>query len=156
MERLRGFEVVSEEFRKFPGKLITLPKRKTKGAMACDLYSNETIILDPGEIHHFVTDVKAYMPENEALIMNIRSSIGFNKNLMLVNTQGWIDSDFYENPDNDGNIGIALKNMGSCAQLISDGERIAQGMFIKFEVPDDDAEHEKADRVGGIGSTGTK
>ena len=154
--RVRGFEVVSDAHRKFPELEIKLPKRMTKNAMAYDLFSNETVCIRPGHSYQFATDVKAYMPENEGAIMNVRSSMGFKRNLMLINTQGWIDSDFYCNPDNDGNIGINLKNMGDVSQTIEAGERIAQIMFVTFGVADKDDEDEKEDRVGGTGSTGTK
>ena len=156
MTKVRGFEVVRDDCRKFPNREIILPRRKTKKAMACDLYSNETMIIAPGESYQFMTDVKAYMPDDEGAIMNVRSSIGFAKELELVNTQGWIDADFYGNPDNDGNIGIKLRNVGLEPQTIEAGERIAQIMFVTFGIPDGDDEIEKEERVGGTGSTGTK
>jgi dUTP pyrophosphatase len=96
------------------------------------------------------------MPENEGAIMNVRSSMGFKRKLMLINTQGWIDSDFYSNEDNDGNIGVNIYNFGDKAQTIEKGERIAQIMFIGFGVTDNDDEQQKEKRVGGTGSTGTK
>lgn len=156
MIKVRGFEVVRDDCRKFPHKEIILPVRKTKKAMACDLYSNENATILPGGTYQFMTDVKAYMPDDEGAIMNVRSSIGFAKQLMLVNTQGWIDADFYSNPDNDGNIGICLKNIGDKPQTIEEGERIAQIAFFKFGIPDGDDEVDKAERVSGTGSTGTK
>lgn len=154
--RRRGFEVVTEGHRVFPKAVIQLPKRKTQGSMAADFYSNEEIVIQPGRAHHFMTDVKAYMSESECLVLNVRSSIGFKKNLMLVNTQGWIDQDFYGNPDNDGNIGICLFNFGSSPIKIDRGERIAQGAFFKFLKHDGEDSSQFVERTGGIGSTGVK
>ena len=55
--------------------------------------------------------IKAYMKDDERLEIVVRSSMGGK--FMLANTQGWIDSDYYENEDNDGNIGIFLKNISN-------------------------------------------
>lgn len=154
--KIRGFEVVSDEHRAFPDEDVTLPARKTERAMAYDFCSLEDKVLQPGESHHFKTDVKAYMQDDECLVLNVRSSIGFKKKCMLVNTQGWIDSDYYSNEDNDGNIGICLKNCGDRAVSIAKDERIAQGAFFNFLVKDNDEDDEKEERKGGIGSTGTK
>lgn len=152
----RGFQVVNDWARKFPEATPVIPKRKTSQAMAYDFTSLETVTLLPGQEHHFITDIKAYMKEDECLVLNVRSSIGFKKKLMLVNTQGWIDADFYSNPDNDGNIGICLKNVGTEPQTIEAGERIAQGAFFNFLCKDYDEADAKELRVGGIGSTGAK
>ena len=152
----RGFEVVADWARKHPDATPVIPKRKTSQAMAYDFTALETVTINPGEEHHFMTDIKAYMKANECLVINVRSSIGFKKKLMLVNTQGWIDADFCDNPDNDGNIGICLKNLGTEPQTIEAGERIAQGAFFNFLSKDNDDADEKEERTGGIGSTGTK
>lgn len=154
--KVRGFEVVSEGFRQFPDAVPFMPRRKTNHSAGYDFAVIKGATINPGETVHFATDIKAYMLEDEILILNVRSSIGFKKKLRLVNTQGWIDSDFYENPDNDGNIGIGLYNPNPYPVTIEDGERVAQGIFTKYLVKDRDDEDEKEERVGGIGSTGTK
>lgn len=70
---------------------------------------------------------------------------------MLANTQGWIDSDYYSNEDNDGNIGVFLKNISDKEITIERGERIAQGMFINFLISDNGNTDDI--RKGGFGST---
>lgn len=155
-ERIRGFEVVRDDCRKFPNQEIIMPRRMTEHAMAYDVFANEEATILPGGNYEFKLDIKAYMPEDEGAIMNVRSSMGFKRKLKLINTQGWIDSDFYGNEDNDGNIGVNLFNFGDKAQTIEKGERIAQIMFIMFNVTDNDDEQQKEIRVGGTGSTGTK
>ena len=73
---------------------------------------------------------------------------------MLSNTVGVIDSDYYNNPDNEGNIVIAIYNYGDRAQHIEVGDKVAQGIFLKFGITSDDATAAKEERRGGIGSTG--
>ena len=71
---------------------------------------------------------------------------------MLANSQGWIDCDYYSNENNDGNIGVFLKNISDKPITITKGEKIAQGMFIPFLV--DDNGNTDTIRTGGFGSTG--
>lgn len=71
---------------------------------------------------------------------------------MLINTVGVIDSDYYSNKDNDGNIGFKLKNLTDEEVIIEAGEKIIQGIFSKYLKTDDDNTLEE--RTGGIGSTG--
>ena len=73
---------------------------------------------------------------------------------MLANTQGWIDSDYYSNSSNDGNIGIFLKNISDEPYVIKKGDRVGQGMFLSFLVSDNGNTDEI--RTGGFGSTDQK
>ena len=127
--RTRGFEVVKEDMRKTSGE-IQLPTRGTTKAMAYDFYSPIDLVIEPNCIGKVWTDVKAYMGDNECLILNVRSSMGGK--VMLANTQGWIDSDYYSNEKNDGNIGVFLRNTSDEVQTIEKGDRIAQGMFTHY------------------------
>ena len=146
--KIRGFEVVKDEKRKTEGKII-LPTRGTSKWMAYDFYSNVDITIEPNKIGKIWTDVKAYMGNTECLILNVRSSMGGK--FMLANTQGWIDADYYSNPNNDGNIGIFLKNISDEPITIKKGERVAQGAFFNFlEADNGNTDNE---RVGGFGST---
>lgn len=149
--RCRGFEVVGETFRKYPEVDIQLPKRGTSRAMAYDFFSPIEVELQPGEKMLIFTDVKAYMQDGEALILNPRSSMG-KLDLTFANTQGWIDADYYGNESNDGNIGVFLKNNGDKVVKINVGDRIGQGAFIPFLVADNGNTNEV--RKGGYGSTG--
>ena len=65
---------------------------------------------------------------------------------------GIIDSDYYNNPTNDGNIGIMLRNMTDEVIELMGGEKIMQGIFTKYLIADNDNATEE--RIGGIGSTG--
>ena len=148
MSRVRGFEVVVDEKRKTTGE-VTLPTRGSSTAMAYDFYANDYYTAAPNAIVKVWTDVKAYMQENECLILNVRSSMGGK--FMLANTQGWIDQDYYSNEGNDGNIGIFLKNTSDEVQTINRGDRIGQGALFNFLVADNG--NTDAVRTGGFGST---
>lgn len=146
--KARGFEIVKNEMRKTVGE-IALPTRGTSKAMAYDFYANDDYVIEPNKIAKIWTDVKAYMGDNECLILNVRSSMGGK--FMLANSQGWIDSDYYSNENNDGNIGVFLKNISDETLTINKGDRIAQGAFFNFLV----ADNGNTDKVrdGGFGST---
>lgn len=146
--RKRGFEPVVENKRK--NKYYHLPTRGTKNSAGYDFYSPNEYLVKPNEIVKIWTDIKAYMQSDEVLILNVRSSMGGK--FMLANTQGWVDSDYYSNPDNDGSIGIFLKNISNEPQKLEKGSRIAQGMFIKYLTVDND--NVTTMRVGGWGSSG--
>ena len=108
----RGFEIVRDEFRKHKDVEIQLPKRGSKGSAGYDICTPVDIVIPPYGISDAIqTDIKAYMPDDEVLLIVPRSSIGFKKGLMLINTIAVIDSDFYESPESDGNIGFKLKNL---------------------------------------------
>lgn len=144
METPRGFEV-AEGF-----KDIKLPVRSTMASAGYDFFAASPAEIMPGETAKIDTGVKAYMGFDEVLKIYPRSSYGIKRNLMLANSTGIIDSDYYENPDNDGHIIIALHNYGPAVQKIEVGDKIAQGIFSKFLDCGDEPE---AKRTGGIGST---
>ena len=146
----RYFEVVNDKHRKTNGKII-LPTRATKSSIAYDFYSPVTITIPPMQSVMVWTDVKAKFNADEALLINVRSSMGKHP-IMIANTQGWIESDYYSNPDNDGNIGIRLFNLGTEPYIIKAGDRIAQGMFIKYLEADNG--NTDTERQGGFGSSG--
>ena len=146
----RGFEYVKRIDRDIQ-KIIDLPKRSTGRSAGYDFTSPSYVRIEPGQTKKIPTGVKAYMLANEYLAIHIRSSLGIKHNLMLANCTGIIDSDYYNNPDNDGEIIIAITNMGSEPYEIKFGERFAQGIFCKYLVADND--NARSERTGGIGST---
>lgn len=151
MNRTRGFEVVRDDVRKFPNAEIKLPTRGTSKAAAYDFYANDTYTVEPNKIAKVWTDVKAYMGDEEVLLLDVRSSMGGK--FMLANTLGVIDADYYSNESNDGNIGVFLLNISEETQTINAGDRVAQGMFFNYLVADNG--NTDAVREGGFGSTGT-
>ncbi len=145
------FEIVKNEFRWFPDVEIKLPVRADKGSAGHDFYSLEEVGIAPGEQYLFWTDIKAQMNDNNVLQIYPRSSLGV-KGLILANTVGIIDQSYYGNSSNDGNIGICLRNVGDKPYIIKKYERIAQGIFIKYDVMDDEEENNN-ERCGGFGSS---
>ena len=147
---IRGFEQVKDKFRRTKGE-IKLPTQGSKNSAGYDFYSPVTIIIPSHKTVNIPTDIKAYMQEDEVLMIFIRSSIGIKDGLMLANNTGIIDSDFYSNPSNDGGISMCLYNYSDKDVLIKKGERIAQGIFMKY-LPADNG-NSTENRTGGIGST---
>lgn len=147
--RRRGFEIVSY----YEDKNIYLPQRKTSKSAGYDLEAAEEILIKAGQVGVVATGLKAYMQDDEYLGIHIRSSLAFKKHLNLVNSQGVIDADYYNNEDNEGHIMVGLINFGKEDVLITKGMRIAQAIFYKFLTVDDEPLVETK-RCGGFGSTG--
>lgn len=146
---MRYFEVVRDEFRKNEGE-IKLPTRASKHSAGYDFYSPVDAVIQPNEMVMIWTDVKAHMYYDNALLIIPRSSMGKHP-IMISNTVGLIDSDYYSNESTDGNIGFRLLNLGTAPYEIKAGDRIGQGIFIKYGTIKDDTA--TAERKGGFGST---
>lgn len=144
----RRFAVVSA----YEGRGIPLPIRKTALSAGYDLAAAETVTLDPGAVALVPTGLKVYMQKNEHLQIHIRSSLGIRGSLALANGVGIVDSDYVDNPDNEGHLLIALWNRGQQPVTIARGDRLAQGIFVPYGVTDDD--NPGGERTGGFGSTG--
>lgn len=130
-----------------------LPKRKTAKSAGYDFVLPCDVRLNPRSVSAIIpTNVKASMPDDEVLMLYIRSSIGIKHHVTLANGTGIIDADYFSNPDNDGNIGICLQNNSDEIVSFKKGERIMQGIFVKYAVCDSDDTKEV--RKGGFGSTG--
>ena len=100
------------------------------------------------------TGIKAYCEKDEVLILANRSSNPAKKGLILANSIGVIDSDYYGNEDNDGNIMYAFYNFFPFDITIKKGEVIGQAYFQNFLIADNDEELTiDATRRGGFGST---
>ena len=151
MEKLRGFEVAKG----FEEKGINLPIRKTKYSAGYDIEAAEDVIIpsfkkgmNPTLVK---TGLKAYMKEDEVLLLYNRSSNPKKKGLILANSVGVIDKDYYENLDNDGHIMFAFYNIKEEDVQIKKGEAIGQGIFQKYLIVDND--EAQGERTGGFGST---
>ncbi|MCL6638449.1 MAG: hypothetical protein K6T80_02045 [Firmicutes bacterium] len=149
--RRRGFEVA----RGFEGRVGRMPQRATPGSGGYDFWPLEEATLKPGESRAFSTGVKAYMQPDEILLINIRSSYGIKHGIELCNEQGWIDSDYYANPGNDGVIVIKVKNTGNKPFTFRPDEPFAQGLFIKYLTADGDTPRLPG-RTGGLGHSSAR
>ncbi len=97
------------------------------------------------------TGLKAYCPEDEFYMLVNRSSNPFKKGLVLANSVGIIDSDYYGNPDNDGHFMYAYYNFFEEELVVKKGDVIGQVIFQKYLTVDND--NAEGERVGGFGST---
>ena len=131
---------------------IILPHRATGNSAGYDFHLLEDLTLKPGEIKKVPTAIKASMNHDEVLMIYIRSSLGFKYNLRLCNGTGIIDSDYYNNENNEGHIFIAIQNEGKETMNLKTGDRFAQGIFMKYLTVDDETQINNV-RQGGIGST---
>ncbi|MGE4321236.1 MAG: dUTP diphosphatase [Acholeplasmataceae bacterium] len=148
---MRKFEVVS----KYQEQGVQIPKRQTEHSAGYDLASIEEIVIQPGEIKMIPTGLKVELPGDEALFVFPRSSLGIKKQLMMSNSVGVVDADYYNNPNNEGHIMVPLFNFGNQVTTIEKGERVAQGIFMTYKKTEDD-DTEGILRVGGFGSSGHK
>ena len=151
MERIRGFEVAKG----FENAGINLPVRKTKFSAGYDIEAAEDVVIPSfkkGMTPVLVkTGLKAYMQDDEYLKICNRSSNPKKKGLILANSIGVVDADYYGNPDNDGHIMFAFYNIKDEDTIIKKGEAIGQAIFEKFLTVDNDIA--EGERMGGFGST---
>ena len=147
---MRYFEVVKDEFRKNPNVEIKLPTRGSKNSAGYDFYSPVDSVIQPNESVMIWTDIKADMYYDNVLMLFVRSSMGKHP-VVISNGTGIVDSDYYSNEVNDGNIGFRLLNLGTTPYEIKIGDRIGQGVFLKYGTVKDD--NTTAERKGGFGST---
>ena len=156
---MRKFEKISfEQFKKDIKddkelyESYLLPTRSTKKSAGYDIRSLEEYTLKPGESKVFPTGLKVSMNDDEVFNLYIRSSLGYKYNVTLTNGVGVIDSDYYNNSDNDGHFKLKLTIHGDKELEVKIGDRIAQGIFMKYLIVDDEEEIIN-ERIGGIGST---
>lgn len=145
----RFFEVVKDEFRKTEGE-IKLPTRASAHSAGYDFYSPVDVTIQPNESVLVWTDVKAHMYYDNVLLIFVRSSMGKHP-VVIANGTGIIDADYYGNETTDGNIGFRLVNQGDKPYEIKVGDRIGQGIFVKYGTIKNDGA--SGDRTGGFGST---
>lgn len=174
----RGFKWIKD----FPENIFELPKRSTSKSAGYDIYAihpnvfefvqntnmetttlnaiwnavveagDQTVKCNKNGVIILPTGLKAYMQDDEFLMMTVRSSSGIKNGIQQANPPSVIDADYFENKDNDGHIYFAIRNKE--IKFDKPIMRIAQGIFMKYLVADND--DVKGVRVGGIGSTGDK
>lgn len=152
--KTRGFEVVKE----YANKGINLPVRKTKHSAAYDIEAAEKVVLpsfQKGMKPTLIpTGLKAYMQSDEVLLIVPRSSGPKKQGISFPHNVGVIDSDYYNNPDNEGHIFVQCINLKDEDVVIKKGEAVAQAIFQKYLTVDDD--NAEGMRTGGFGSTDRK
>lgn len=147
----RGFEIVKG----WEDKGINLPVRKTKYSAAYDIEAAEDTIIPSFKSGMkptlIKTGLKAYMQSDEVLKLFPRSSGPKKQGILFPHSVGIIDQDYYGNEDNDGHLLVQCINIKDKDVEIKKGETIAQAMFQKYLITDDD--NAEGTRTGGFGST---
>jgi|ERR1051326_4773093 dUTP pyrophosphatase len=131
---------------------IALPSYHTSESAGFDIASTEDFTVPPGEVVKIPTGLVIAAPSGHFLLIAARSSLPLKKGLMMANGIGVVDPD-YAGPNDQ--VHIIVYNFTNKPVEVKKGERLAQGIFIKFE----QAQWEEVDIIrekdrGGIGSTG--
>lgn len=167
--KTRGFEICKG----YEDKDLKLPKRSTKKSVGYDFFAPEDIVVpsmwksvlqnarilltnkkETTEIlpTAISTGIKAYFQDDEVMILANRSSNPKKLGLVMANSIGIFECDYYNNPTNDGNIIFQYYNFFPNDITIKKGEKLGQAYFQKFLIADND--NAEGLRIGGIGSTG--
>ena len=146
----RGFEVAKG----WEDKDIHIPIRKTAKSAAYDIEAAEDItvpVYEPGIKPTLIsTGLKAYCEDDECFLLLNRSS-GPKKGMLTPHGLGLIDADYCSNPGNDGHIMVQIFNCSDHELEIKKGDVVAQALFIKYLVCDND--NATGVRKGGFGTT---
>lgn len=140
------------KFERITGSMADLPQRATGKSAGYDIKAYEATVINPMECKYIPTGLKVKLNEDEFLQLVARSSLYKKYSCIIPGGFGVIDSDYYNNPDNEGHFMIPLLNLSKTPVAIPFGERIAQGIFTKYLKTDDDAPSLQV-RKGGFGST---
>ena len=142
---MRDFEKISfEQFKKDVKddkdlyNEYLLPQRDSIYTAGYDIYLLEDLTIKSGERKKIPTGIKSYFNSEEVLLLVIRSSMGFKYNIRLCNQVGIVDSDYYNNKDNEGHIWVMIQNEGDKAYSFKKGEAIVQGIFMKYLTTESD------------------
>ena len=142
---MRDFEKISfEQFAKDVAddrKLydaIIIPQRDSSSTAGYDLHLLSDITLQPGETAKLPTGLKSHFQKDEVLLLIVRSGTGFKYNIRLCNQVGVIDSDYYNNPDNEGHLWTKIQNEDTVAHSFKKGDALVQGVFMKYLTTDSD------------------
>lgn len=170
------FEIISD----YKNKGLNIPTRKTMKSAGYDFEVAEDIVIPSwGELFATMaeitrgemtlddmaaftkkmktkptlvpTGIKCQMADDEYLELSVRSSCPLKHWLILANSVGIIDSDYYNNPDNEGHIMFQVINLSPSPIKLQKGDRIGQGIIKKYIITENDAA--VGERLGGFGST---
>ena len=175
---MNKFEIVS----RWADKDLELPKRSTSHAAGYDLAVAEDITIPPYEklqsemrlLHSGAitlaemadytkktkakptlvsTGLKCQIDKGWYLKLLVRSSLPLKHWLILANGEGVIDGDYYNNPDNEGEIFLQLINLSPFPIELKKGDKIGQAIFVPYGLAEGDKYGNGGARKGGFGST---
>lgn len=153
MSKVRNFEWCAWTYSEEVEKPLP-PARKTAKSAGYDFHMPYDLVLLPGESAIIPTHYRVQLYDNEWLALFIRSSLAMKKGIRLVNHVGVIDADYYDNPNNGGEIMVGITNDSSEPVELKKDEAFMQGVILPYSVTDDD--DVQTQRVGGIGSTSAR
>lgn len=132
---------------------LPLPEYATSGSCAFDMYSRETITIQPKEIALLPSNFIIATPKEYVFVVAPRSSLFRKKGLVMPHSIGIIDQDFCGEDDE---TMIQVQNATDQPVIVERGERIAQGLFMKIATAEwDEVGSMDQESRGGFGSTGT-
>lgn len=134
--------------------LMKLPERSTELSAGYDFFAPYGFTLYPGRSIVVNTGIKVKLPPFVSLDLYPRGGAGCKYKIRLRNTVGIVDSDYYNNEKNEGNILVQLSHEGTEGEpswKVNRGDKFAQGIITPFFVFNGD----NADvvRKGGFGHT---
>lgn len=97
------------------------------------------------------TGMKCKLEPGTYLELSVRSSCPLKYWLILANSVGIIDADYYNNPDNEGEIFFQMINLSPYDIQLHKGDIIGQGIIKPYLTTEDD--NASGQRMGGFGST---
>lgn len=138
---------MTRQFVKRGDSKATIPKRATKGSAGYDIAASEEVIIQPGEIKLVHTGLAVQMEQDDVMLLIDRSSNPRKRGIVLSNSLGVIDHDYFPNEF----MGM-FTNITDKPVTIEAGQRIMQAVFVKYGLVDND--NANGERIGGFGSTG--
>jgi dUTP pyrophosphatase len=97
------------------------------------------------------TGMKCKLDPGTYLELSVRSSCPLKYWLIMGNSVGIIDADYYNNPDNEGEIFFQMINLSPFDIVLKKGDIIGQGIIKPYLTTENDAAI--GQRMGGFGST---
>ena len=130
----------------------TLPTRAHPGDAGLDLYAAEAVRIEPGERRSVGTGVAVALPPGTAGLVVPRSGLAARHGIALVNAPGTIDAGYR------GELRVLLLNTDRAeAFAVATGDRIAQLLVVRVDLPEPIAVATLGDSArghGGFGSSG--
>ena len=129
------------------------PVRQTHGSVGFDVEAclDEPVVIPPAETRAITTGFAIALEPGFAAFIYARSGLGIKHGIAPANCVGVIDSDYR------GEIIVGLRNASDKPFTVRSGDRIAQMVISRCELPEIaicDELDETARAAGGFGSTG--
>jgi len=132
-------------------KSFPLPVHETKGSVGFDLICRKEKIVQKNSAELIPVNIIVETPEGYMLMLAPRGSMFRKKGLLMPNSIGIIDQDYCGDSDE---IMLQVYNITNKPVIISKGEKLGQGIFVKIEqVEWKETEESMGENRGGFGST---